>query len=61
MLANHFLTRDGRIRTGDPLNPIRPPDGLNHGKESSKPLLGCTICRPCRHVMPEAAGVQQRE
>ena len=22
MLANHFLTRDGRIRTGDPLNPI---------------------------------------
>ena len=36
-------------------------NGLNHGKESSKPLLGCTICRPCQHRMPESAGVQQRE
>ena len=58
--------REGTFRTAgfeplDPLNPIQTLGGLNHGKESSKPLLDCTICRPCRHVMPEAAGVQQRE
>ena len=47
MLANHFLTRDGRIRTGDPLNPIRARDGLNHGKKRRKSLVGRTICNCC--------------
>ena len=51
----------GRIRTGDPLNPIQVQVDANHGKESSKPLLGCTICRPCHERMPEPAGLQQRE
>ena len=37
-------SRDGRIRTGDPLNPIRLPDGRNHGKKPHKPLAGRTIC-----------------
>ena len=39
MLANHFLTRDGRIRTGDPLNPIRAHDGPNVSKKPHKPLV----------------------
>ena len=52
-------TADGRIRTGDPLNPIRPPDGPNHGKKPHKSLVGRTICRTCLLEMPESAGLKR--
>ena len=52
-----FLSRDGRIRTGDPLNPIRRLDWPNPGKKPCKSLVERTICRSCLRMMPESAGI----
>ena len=41
------------------LNPIRPPDGPNHGKKPHKSLVGRTICRTCLLEMPESAGLKR--
>jgi hypothetical protein len=48
-------SRDGRIRTGEPLNPIRRTDGLNHGKKPCKSLAGRTICYSCPSPMLTSA------
>ena len=52
-------SRDGRIRTGDPLNPIQPLDASNPGKNTCKPLVGRTICRSCLQTMPESAALNR--
>ena len=52
--------RGARIRTGDPLLPKHLPLRGNHGKESSKPLMGCTICLLGHDTMPESEGSQPR-
>ncbi len=52
-------SRDGRIRTGDPLNPIRLPDGLNHGKKRRKSLVGRTICNTCSMPMLTSAALNR--
>ena len=54
-----ILSRDGRIRTGDPLNPIRLPDGLNHGKKRRKSLVGRTICNTCSMPMLTSAALNR--
>ena len=57
--ALFYFSRGGRIRTGDPLNPIRLPDGLNHGKKQCKSLVGRTICYSCREPMLTSAALNR--
>lgn len=33
----------------------------DHGKKSSKPLMGCTICRSCRSTISDRVGPGKRE
>ncbi len=51
----------GGIRTCDLMLRRHALGCANHGKKSSKPLLGCTICHSCRFAMPEDAASEQRE
>ena len=60
-IAAEEPNRDGRIRTGDPLNPIRLPDGLNHGKKRRKSLVGRTICNSCVKPMLTAAALNRHK
>jgi hypothetical protein len=61
-LARSYLhSRDGRIRTGDPLNPIRRTDGLNHGKKPCKSLVGRTICYSCPSPMLTSAALNRHK
>ena len=56
---SHLHSRDGRIRTGDPLNPIRKRMFTNGGKKPCKSLVGRTICRSCLPGMPESVGMKR--
>ena len=53
------INRDGGIRTRDPLNPIRSPGWPISGKNTSKSLVGRTICRSCSDSMPDSAGLKR--